>query len=204
MARPNSVTPSLARLFPNPAVLDILALLLLHPDQEFYQREISERIQSTVLQTQRALKRIQDAGLVEKSRRGNRAYYRAIREHPAYEDLKRVLVKTVALGDQLRAALRPFAGQVRLAFIYGSMASGEEVAYSDVDLLVVGQLSSRQAAKILGPLGRNLGREFNATVYPEKEFRGKARKGNQFLKQVMSDPKIWLVGDDDELAALVG
>ena len=204
MARPDSVTPSLARLFPNPAVLDILALLLLHPDQEFYQREISERIQSTVLQTQRALKRIQDAGLVEKSRRGNRAYYRAIREHPAYEDLKRVLVKTVALGDQLRAALRPFAGQVRLAFIYGSMASGEEVAYSDVDLLVVGQLSSRQAAKILGPLGRNLGREFNATVYPEKEFRSKARKGNQFLKQVMSDPKIWLVGDDDELAALVG
>jgi len=204
VARPDSVTPSLARLFPNPAVLDVLALLLLHPDQEFYQREISERIQSTVLQTQRALKRIQDAGLVEKNRRGNRAYYRAIRVHPAYEDLKRVLVKTVALGDQLRAALQPLAGQVRLAFIYGSMASGEEVAYSDVDLLVVGQLSSRQAAKILGPLGRNLGREFNATVYPEKEFCGKARRGNQFLKQVMSGPKIWLVGDDDELAALVG
>lgn len=203
MAKAAATTYSLARLFPNPAVLDVLALLLLNPEQEFYQREIADRTESTVLQAQRALKRIQDAGLVVSNRRGNRVYYCARREHPAFEDLKRVLIKTVALGDQLRAALEPIEDSVRLAFIYGSVAAGEEVATSDVDMLLVGQLSSRSAAKVLGPLGRDMGREFNATVYPESEFRAKARRGNQFIRQVVSGPKIWLVGDEQELTELV-
>lgn len=203
MARSNSTTSSLVRLFPNSAVLDILALLLLHPDRQFYQREIAELTRGTLLQVQRALKRIQDAGLVEKSRSGNRAYYIARRDHPAYEDLKRLLIKTVALGDQLRSAFRPLGNQVALCFVYGSVASGAENAASDVDLLVVGQLSSRQAATILGSLGRKLGREFNTVIYPEKEFRIKARRGNQFVRQVISGPKVWLIGNDDELTQMV-
>lgn len=204
MVKMNRTSPSLARLFPNPAMLDVMVLIMLHPDQEFYQREIVERTQNTVLQVQRALKRIQDAGFVQKSKSGNRAYYRARREHPAFEDFKRVLIKTVGLGDQLRDALRPHEKNIRLACIFGSVAAGQEVASSDVDLLIVGQLTSRQAAKVLGPIGRTLGREFNPTIYPEIEFRSKFRRGNQFIQQVMSGPKIWLVGGDDELTALVG
>ena len=198
-----TTTSSLVRLFPNPAVLDVLGLILLHPDRQFYQREIAELTQGTVLQVQRALKRIQDAGLVEKSRTGNRVYYIARRDHPAYEDLKRVLIKTVALGDELRGAIGSLAEKVVLSFVYGSVASGTENAASDIDLFLVGELSSRQAAKVLGPLGRKLGREFNSVIYPEKEFRTKARRGNQFVRQVISGPKIWLIGNDDELTQMV-
>ncbi len=202
MAKKGAITHSLAKLFPNQTVLDVLALLLLNPEQEYYQREIAEKTQSTTVEVQRALRRIQAAGLVLKTRRGNRVYYVACREHPAYEDLKRVLIKTVALGDQLRAALRPFEARVLLAFVYGSVAEGSEGATSDIDLLLVGQLSQRQAAGVLGPLGRDLGREFNATIYPEKEFRAKARKGNRFIQQVVAGPKIWLIGDEKELTRL--
>jgi DNA-binding transcriptional ArsR family regulator len=194
---------SLTRLFPNPAVLDVLALLLLHPRQQFYQSEIADRTKTTILQAQRALRRIQDAGLVETSRRGNRVYYAVHLEHPAYEDLKRVLIKTVGLGDQLRDALQPLRDRVLLSFIFGSVASGSESATSDVDLILVGELSSRQVAKILGPLGRQLGRELNPVIYPREEFRSKARRGNQFVREIMSGPKIWLVGSDHELAQLV-
>jgi len=202
MAKPNGTTASLARLFPNQAVLDVLALLVLHPDQEFYQRELVDRTQNTVLQVQRALRRIEDAGLVVKSKRGNRAYYSAQRRHPAFEDLKRILLKTVGLGDQLRAALQPVAKSVRLAWIFGSVATGSEGSESDVDLIIVGQLTSRQAIKILAPIGRSLGREFNPVIYPEKEFRSKARRGNQFIRKIISEPKIWLVGGEDELTEL--
>ncbi len=203
MARPKSAGQSLARLFPYPAMLDVLGLLLLHPDEQYYQREIAERVGSTVLQTQRALKRIEDAGLVEKRRRGNRTYYGARRQHPVYDDLRRMLLKTVALGDQLRDVLGSLEGKVRLAFVYGSVAAGTDVLTSDVDLFIVGQLTSRQAAQLLGPLGRSLEREFNPTIYPERELRSKARSGNPFIHKVLAGPKIWLIGDDDELATLV-
>ena len=202
---PSSPTPSsLSRLFPNPAVLDILGLLLLHPDRRFYQREIAQQTRCTVLQAQRALNRIVDAGLVEKRREGNRVYYWAYRDHPAFEDLKRVLIKSVALGDQLRATLQPLGDRIRLCFVYGSVAAGSEHGASDVDLFCVGDLTSREATKVFGPLGRELGREFNLVIYKEREFRDKAKGDNPFIQNVLSGPKIWLIGSDDELRQLAG
>ncbi len=190
-------------LFPSPAVTDVLSLLLLNPDDEFYQREIAARTGNILRQVQRALKRIEAAGLVTKTRRGNRVYYKAERGHPAFEDLKRAFLKTVALGDALRAAVGPLGGEVRLAFVYGSLARGEETARSDIDLILVGNLTVRGAAKTLGPIGRELGREFNPVVFPPAEFRKKARGGDHFVSELLKSPKIWLIGDDRELARLV-
>jgi uncharacterized protein len=204
MAKEFDTTHSLASLFPNQTILDVLTLLLLHPDQEFYQREISERTSTGTIQVQRALKRIQAAGLALSARRGNRIYYTSDTRHPAHEDLKRVLIKTVGLGDQLRKCLEPHHSKIRLSFIYGSLATGKENRDSDIDLIIVGELTSRQATKILGPLGREMDREFNATLYPEKEFRSKLKRGNRFIQQVVSESKIWLIGNEDELRELVG
>ncbi len=91
--------------------------------------------------------------------------------NPAFGDLKRVILKTIGLGDALRAALTPLADRVRVAFIYGSLARGDETAGSDIDLLLVGDLALREAPGSPGPVGRDLGREFIATVYPPEEFR---------------------------------
>ncbi|MBN1826389.1 MAG: nucleotidyltransferase domain-containing protein [Candidatus Eisenbacteria bacterium] len=202
MARDN-VIHSITRLFPNQAVPDILSLFLMNPDREFYQREIAEKAGVTVLQVQRALKRIEEAGFAERNRRGNRVYYRARRDHPAYEDLKGILLKTVALGDRLREVFRPLRGEVTLAFVFGSFASGAESKGSDIDLMIVGSLSSRKAASLIGPLGRELDREFNPVLYPVEEFRAKAREGNPFIRSVISGPKIWLIGNEEELESMV-
>ena len=64
---------TLAELFPNPALAEVLALFLLHPESEFYQRGIAESTVNVLRQVQRALKRIERAGLVTKTRRGNTA-----------------------------------------------------------------------------------------------------------------------------------
>lgn len=69
----------------------------------------------------------------------------------------------MGLGDALRQALAPLADRVHLALVYGSWARGEEVADSDLDLLLIGDLKLREAATVLGPVGRQLGREFNRT-----------------------------------------
>jgi predicted nucleotidyltransferase len=196
--------PSLAKLFSSPTVLEVLSVLLLHPGREFYQREIAEMTSSTLLQVQRALGRIEAAELVTSTRRGNRVYYAAKRHHPVYEDLKRIVLKTVGLGDALRDALQPLHEKIHLAFVFGSFASSTESVSSDVDLLVVGELTSRQASRVLGPVGRELGREFNPVIFPAKEFREKARRGNRFVQELVSGPKVWLIGTHDDLKGLIG
>jgi predicted nucleotidyltransferase len=193
---------TLAELFPNPALVEVLSLFLLHPENEFYQRGIAEATGNVLRQVQRALQRIERAGLVIKTRRGNMVYYKAERMHPAFEDLKRVFLKTVALGDVLRGALAPLEDRVKMAFIFGSLAQGRETAQSDIDLFLVGELSLRETTKILGPITAELGREFNPVVYLPEEFKTKARENHHFITEVIRGSKIWLIGNEEELAKL--
>jgi DNA-binding transcriptional ArsR family regulator len=89
---------TLAELFPNPALVEVLSLFLLHPEEGFYQRGIAEATDNVLRQVQRALQRIERAGLVTKTRRGNMVYYKAERMHPAFEDLKRVFPQDGSSG----------------------------------------------------------------------------------------------------------
>lgn len=193
-----------AALFASGTLVALLTRFLLHPDQAFYQQELAKTIGARLYLVQRELERLERAGLITKTPRGNRAYYEANRDWPAFEDLKRVFLKTVALGDALRAALAPLADHVPVAFVYGSCAAGQETAGSDLDVMMIGTLSAREAATVLGPLGRDLGREFNPAIYPPEEFREKASAGHPFISEVLKGPKVFLIGDEDALERLAG
>lgn len=189
-------------LFASRTLARLLTTFLTHSDTAFYQKELADAAGTGLYAVQRALARLEKAGLVVKTPRGNRVYYRANRSHPAFTDLKRVVLKTIGLGDALRAALAPLAKRVRVAFIYGSFARGEDTAGSDIDLLLVGDLTPREASAILGSATRELGREFNPTIYPPEEFRGKVRAGHHFIMELLKGDKIYLIGDENDLARL--
>jgi predicted nucleotidyltransferase len=90
----------------------------------------------------------------------------------------------------------------KLAFIFGSLAQGKETVQGDIDLFLVGELSFRETTRVLGSIMPELGREFNQVVYPTEEFKKKARENHHFITEVISGPKIWLIGHEDELAKL--
>jgi predicted nucleotidyltransferase len=191
-------------LFASKTLARLLTVFLTSPESTFYQKELANLAGKGLYAVQRELSRLEKAHLLIRMPIGNRVYYRANRKHPAFEDLKRVVLKTMGLGDALRSALAPLGDNVRLAFIYGSCARGEETAESDIDLLLVGNLSLRKASTVLGPVGRALGREFNPSVYPLEEFRNKAREGHHFITEVLRGKKIYLIGDEDVLKGLAG
>jgi predicted nucleotidyltransferase len=193
-----------AELFASSTMTDLLKIFFLRAEEEFYQRELARLTDNPLYLVQRELARLERSGFVQKERKGNRVYYRALEENPAFIDLKRFFLKTVALGDRLSEVFSPLASKIALAFIYGSVATGEDKPGSDVDIMVIGNTSLKEISKILGPLSRDLGREFNPTVYSSKEFKKRAGEGNAFIRSVIRGPKIWLVGDEDELAGLAG
>lgn len=186
------------KLFSSPSLVHVLSIFLAHPDEKFYQSSIVESTGYALVQVQRALKRLEDAGLIEKTKSGNRSYYQANLKHPAFQDIKSAFFKTILLGDILKNALEPIKKKVKFSFIYGSLASGKESFNSDVDLFIIGDLGMRDIADILGELGKKLGREINSTVYSEKEFKKKARENSPFIKDVLFQPKIWIIGKEGE------
>jgi predicted nucleotidyltransferase len=191
-------------LFASRTLAQLLTTFVTYPEATFYQRELVEITGTGLYTVQRELARLEKVGLLIRAPHGNRVYYQANRRHPAFEDLKRVVLKTMGLGDALRQALAPLAGRLCLAWIYGSFARGEETAESDIDLLLVGDLKLREVASLLGPIGQELGRELNPVVYPPEEFKSKAKEGHHFIRAVLKSDKIFLLGDEDDLRRVVG
>jgi predicted nucleotidyltransferase len=181
----------------------ILAVFALRPDAVLYQKEIVDLTGSSLYLVQRELKRLERTGLIARSERGRHVEYRALTSHPAFPGIRDALLRTIALGDALRASLEGLP-DVRLAFVFGSVARGEATSSSDIDLMVVGDLGTRQVAESVVPLMRDLGREANLVVMDPNTLRSRADAGDHFVSTVLADPKIWLVGDDHELAALTG
>jgi predicted nucleotidyltransferase len=180
----------------------ILALLFGHADEQFYLREIARRAGTGIGATQRELGQLTDAGLLHRLRRGNQVYYRANRENPIFEELKSILAKTSGIRDTLQEGLARLADRVKLAFVYGSIARGEEKASSDVDLMVVGSVSFQDVVAALSEIERKLGREVNPTVFGPREFREKLAAKNHFLSSVAKEKKLFVIGDESEFRRL--
>ncbi len=195
---------SLAALFPSPVVVDILTLFLTQPGEEYYQRSLAEKTGYSLAQVQYALERIEESGLVNKKKSGNRLYYRAEKRHPAFEDLKQVFLKTVALGDVLRTGLKPYANKVQFAFVYGSIATGEDHSDSDIDLFLLGDVSLKEIAQDISEWSETLKREINLVSYSQKEFKQRLTDKNRFAEELLNTTKIWLIGNDNDFTKLAG
>lgn len=201
MARPLPAVSPLCS--PHPRLSASCGCLLARPATDFYQRELAGLSGSRLVQVQRDLLRLEGAGLVARRRHGNRVYYRVCGDHPALADLQAVFAKTVGIAEVLRAPLLSLLDQIDLAFVYGSVAGGRELAASDVDVLIVSGHDQRVLATVLAEAGEQLSREVNVTAYTTDEFRAGVATGRPFLTGVLYGAKIWLLGDDAELRALL-
>ncbi len=182
----------------------ILSLLYGHPDESYYLRQIVRTTGFGLGPIQRELKQLTEAGLIRRSESGHQVYYQADPASPVFRELKSLITKTVGVADTLRNALAPLADHIILAFIYGSIARGEEKRQSDIDLLVVGSTSFSEVVKALRRAQETLGREINPTVYPAEEFRSRIAEEHYFIREVLSGEKIFVIGDEHELKRLAG
>jgi DNA-binding transcriptional ArsR family regulator len=179
---------------------NILATLLLAPERRWYLSDLAQRLHVSPSSLQRELASLAEAGILCREVDGNRVYYQANAACPLLPELRSLFVKTVGLADKVRDVLEPFWGGIELAFIFGSIASGERTAHSDVDLLIVGSIDSANLALPLRDLEHTLQIPINVTRYTVAEFGEKRRQGNHFLETILRGEKIMLKGAIDELA----
>ena len=180
----------------------VLGLLYTHDAEALYLRQIVRAVLLGQGSVQRELAHLTAAGLLTRTQRGNQVYYQANRGSPVFAELKSLIIKTVGVGDVLRAALEGFSDRLQVAFLYGSLASGVDTMISDVDLLVVGRVTFGEVAEAVGVVQERLRREVNPSVYSAAEFRKKVLAGHHFLTDVLKGPKIFLIGGELELKRL--
>jgi len=183
--------------------VEIFRLLFGVSEEALHMREIARRSGCAIGTIQAELKKLSRLDLVKKKNDGNRVYYRANKEHPLYPDIRNLVLKTVGLVDIIRDALDGDP-DIKLAFVYGSIARNAEKAASDVDLMIVGNLGLREVSGLLAGLSDRIGREINPHVLSIEEFTRRKIEGEHFIRHVINAPKIFIMGSEDELTAMAG
>ncbi|RLA26736.1 MAG: nucleotidyltransferase domain-containing protein [Gammaproteobacteria bacterium] len=180
----------------------LLAVLLLRPDERFHVRELGRMTGISAGSLHRELKAMAESGLLLRERVGNQVFYQADSGCSIYAELSAIFRKTIGLSSLLHDALAPLTGKIQMAFVFGSMASGRQKVGSDVDLCLLGNVSLLEVVKSLSLVQDTLGRDMNPVVMTTRKFTDLIAKQDRFVMRMLSEPKIFILGDANELAEL--
>ena len=191
----------LAQILSSRVRAEMFRLLFGLSDQPLHMRELERRSGFAIGTIQTEMKKLVGLDLVERRKDGNRVYYQANKNHPLYGDIQQMVFKTSGVVDTLKQALGNQEA-ILVAFLFGTAATGRLGAESDVDLLVIGEIGLRKLLSLLTGVGNRIGREINPVVMSIREFRKRVADQEHFITAVWEGPKHFIIGSDDDLAAM--
>ena len=184
----------LQRLFTSRTRVKLLALFLMNPGKEMYVREIARNVDENINAVRRELTNLENIGLLKSVKKGNLRYYVVDKNFPIYDELTRIILKTEGLTKILKDNLAEL-GEIKIAFIYGSFASGEATAQSDIDVFIVGEVNEDRLVMLVREIENRLSREINYVLFTPEEYRERIKNKDPFVLNVLREPKIMLIGE---------
>ena len=172
----------------------VLGLLLLNPDANYHVRELARLTGTAPGTLHKELTKLTAGGILQRKQVGNQVHYSANLACPIFEELASILRKTSGLVDVLAEALIGLENQISFAFVFGSVARGDPQSSSDVDVMLVGTLGFADAVQALHPAQAILQREINPVVYSREEFQRRIKSKDSFIKEVLAQPKLFIMG----------
>lgn len=169
--------------------------------KELHLREMQRRSGLAVEAIRKEANNLETLKLIVKRLDGNRTYYKANTNHLLFKEIHQMVIKTSGMREILKESLQDNA--IKFAFVFGSMATGNIKAESDIDLFIIGDIGLRKISRLIKGLSEKLGREINPHTISVLEFVKKIKKRDHFISEVFSSSKIMIIGSENEFARLV-
>ena len=176
----------------------LLTLFFTNQSQKYYLRELQRILGYSAGSIRRELLKFQKDNLFNTQKVGNLLYYSLNTKHPLFKELKSIISKTVGVEGGLRKALLAIEG-IKIAFIYGSFAAKREKVTSDIDIMIIGNPDTSLLNEKVAELEKRLKREINISIYSREEYGHKKLLKSGFTIDVINNPKIMLIGKEDDL-----
>ncbi len=190
----------LVKLFASKLRVELLSLFFSWPGEAFYFGDIVKRTGEDRGNISRELRALESIGLLTDRKEGNLKYYSLNRNFLLYDELRSIILKTRGIVGTLKETLSKARG-IDYAFVYGSIAAGTDTAKSDIDLLFLGEIPLETLLRLLKGAERSLGRQINPSLYGLKDYKRRMKKEDPFIVNVMNEPKLMLIGEEDDLRA---
>ena len=189
----------LEELFVSRVRVKILQLFLSSPQESlFHVREIVRRVSEEINAVRRELARMEKYGMASSEWRANRRLYRFRKDYLYYRELISLVAKTTGLGGNFLKH-RVNLGKVKFAFLSTRFVKYIPSSSEDVDLLVVGNIVLPQLQAIIADEQAKREQEINYSFMDEAEFKFRVKRRDPFILRVLIQPKVMLIGDEDEL-----
>ena len=188
----------LSTLITSKARVELITWFVSHPGERFYYRQLIAILKASKQSIQNELARLEKAGLLSSQKEGNIRFYWVNQNFILYPEIKSMIFKTVGIGDELRNALGGI-GDIRSAFIYGSVAKKKEDARSDIDIMVIGDVSVDAIHEAIMKSEKRLRREISYSIFSPSDWKKQLTQKKAFVSSVARDQKIFLIGSANDL-----
>ena len=188
----------ISRIYKSKTRKELFRLYFTNPDNEYYLRELERLLDIPVSMIRNELINLEKDGIFISRKKGNLIFYYLDKNYPLFDELKSIVSKTIGVQGLLKEILQKLKG-VEFAFIYGSFAKKEENAKSDIDVLIAGSIDESKLLSNVRGLEEAIKREINYTLFTKAEFKKKVKGRDSFILDVIKNPKIFLVGNKNEL-----
>jgi len=172
-------------------------------NKKYYLRQLEKILSISVANIRRELLSLEKVGLFKRDKIGNQVYYYLNKENPIFDEFKKIVSKTIGAEARIKEGLKKVAN-IDVAFIFGSFARNREDSFSDIDLMIIGRPDEDKLISKTSSIETDLGREINYNIFSAKDFREKLRKKEVFLEEIMANPKIFIIGNQNDLEKIIG
>lgn len=179
----------------------LLKLYFSNPNKRYYLRELERILNFPVQNIRRELLALEKTGIFRKEKTGKQLYYFLNKKSPIFNELKRIISKTIGIEAQIKKILTELS-DIKVAFIFGSLAKEREDSLSDIDLMIIGRPDEDELISKITKLESRLDREINYHIFSPRDWKKKLQEKNSFLENILSQPKIFLIGNKDELSRI--
>lgn len=188
----------LSTLITSKARVELITWFVTHPGERFYYQQLASVLNSSRRSIQNELERLEKVAFLSSQKEGNIRFYWVNKDFILYPEIKSMIFKTIGVGEELKKALAKI-GKIKSAFIYGSVAKNLDDARSDIDVMVIGDVSEEALHDAIYKAEKGLGREVNYSIYGAANWKKDLRAKKAFVRDVAEGKKIFLIGTEDEL-----
>jgi len=173
----------LKALFSSKTRIKLLTTFLLNPDDEYFIRELTRKLDEQINSIRRELDNLKKIGLLKSRARNRKKYYYCNKDFVIYNELKDILLKAMNTDSDLIRNIGK-AGDVDLLLLSGIFVGRE----SPVDLLLVGDIDNIKLQKLLAESSKS-GKDLRFTNMTKKDFLYRLEMKDKFIRDLITDTK---------------
>lgn len=179
----------------------ILELFFNNPEKSYYLRELGRIIGKQPGVFQKDINKLVESGILISEYKAKSRFFKLNKSHPLYKELRSIFFKTIGAEGRLRKILKSIKN-IEIAFIFGSFAKRREDSFSDIDLMIIGNPNEDELILEISKLESRLDREINYHIFSLADWKKGLKEKSSFLENILSQPKIFLIGNKDELSRI--